>query len=139
MFFVPTTPPMASEATTNASQPKTAVFQWLALQRPMRAAMLFDCFRGDIPGLSIGVLIDTPSLAPAARGGNAAAWPLGARESVLRGVVLPSGACLEDPRPVPGTGRGHVEGVPQSQACRAPRLRPRSQQPRGGPKSHVPC
>ena len=44
--FVPTRLPTASAATTNASQPKTAVFQWLALQRPMRAAMLFDCFRG---------------------------------------------------------------------------------------------
>ena len=33
---------------TNASQPNTAVFQWLALQRSMRAAMLFERFRGDI-------------------------------------------------------------------------------------------
>src|SRR6266511_1170820 len=35
-------------ATTNTSQPKTAVFQWLALQRPMWAARLFERFRGDI-------------------------------------------------------------------------------------------
>src|SRR5580765_7500494 len=35
-------------STTSRSQPKTAVFQWLALQRPMRAAMLFERFRGDI-------------------------------------------------------------------------------------------
>ena len=48
MFLVPTKLPMKSAATTNASQPKTAVFQWLALQRPMRAAMLFERFRGDI-------------------------------------------------------------------------------------------
>jgi hypothetical protein len=46
--FVPTMLPMRRAATTNASQPKTAVFQWLALQRPMRAAMLFERFRGDI-------------------------------------------------------------------------------------------
>ena len=32
--------------TTKASQPKTAVFQWLALQRPMRAAMLFELLQG---------------------------------------------------------------------------------------------
>jgi len=38
------------DAITNASQPKTAVFQWLALQRPMRAAMLFERFRGDMVG-----------------------------------------------------------------------------------------
>jgi hypothetical protein len=32
---------------TNASQPKVAVFQWLALHRPMRAAMLVERLRGD--------------------------------------------------------------------------------------------
>src|SRR5438270_571862 len=48
MFLVPTCIPIATDATTNASQPKTAVFQWLALQRPMRAAMLFERFKGDI-------------------------------------------------------------------------------------------
>ena len=46
--FVPTCMPTANDTITNASQPKTAVFQWLALQRPMRAAMLFERFRGDI-------------------------------------------------------------------------------------------
>ena len=46
-YFVPTALPITKDATTNASQPKTAVFQWLALQRPMRAAKLFECFRGD--------------------------------------------------------------------------------------------
>src|SRR5947209_4178225 len=49
--FVPRTPPMAAAAMTNASQPKVAVFQWLALQRPIRAAMLFERFRGDIANL----------------------------------------------------------------------------------------
>jgi hypothetical protein len=39
MFFVPTALPIASAATTNASRPSTAVFQWLAL-RPIRAARL---------------------------------------------------------------------------------------------------
>src|SRR5205823_9997453 len=48
MVFMPMFMPTASETTTNASQPKTAVFQWLALQRPMRAAMLFERFKGDI-------------------------------------------------------------------------------------------
>ncbi len=38
MFLVPTAMPMANDATTKASQPITAVFQWLALQRPIRAA-----------------------------------------------------------------------------------------------------
>jgi hypothetical protein len=40
MFFVPTALPIATAATTNASRPNTAVFQWLALQRPIRAARL---------------------------------------------------------------------------------------------------
>src|SRR5436190_13603775 len=35
-------------ATRNTSQPKTALFQWLALQRPIRAARLFELLRGDI-------------------------------------------------------------------------------------------
>src|SRR5262245_1144180 len=39
---------MKTETATKASQPKTAVFQWLALQRPIRAARFFDCFKGDI-------------------------------------------------------------------------------------------
>ena len=50
---MPTWPPMTTEATTNASQPKTAVFQWFALHRPMRAAMLLLRFRGD---MAAGVL-----------------------------------------------------------------------------------
>ena len=33
---------------TKASQPNMAVFQWLALQRPIRAAKFFECFRGDM-------------------------------------------------------------------------------------------
>ena len=41
---------MKTDATTNASQPKTAVFQWFALQRPMRAARLLLCFKGDMAG-----------------------------------------------------------------------------------------
>src|SRR5437868_1791246 len=48
MVFMPMFMPITSEAATNTSQPKTAVFQWLALQRPMRAAMLFERFKGDI-------------------------------------------------------------------------------------------
>src|SRR4029453_9670399 len=55
MFFVPTLAPIMKAATTNTSQPKTAVFQWLALQRPMRAAMLFERLRGDISLLLRGL------------------------------------------------------------------------------------
>jgi len=40
--------PTTSDAMTKASQPKTAVYQWLALQRPILAAMLFERCRGDI-------------------------------------------------------------------------------------------
>jgi hypothetical protein len=46
-YCVPTALPMRNDAITNASQPKTAVFQWFALQRPILAAMLFERFRGD--------------------------------------------------------------------------------------------
>ena len=60
---------------TKASQPKTAVFQWLALQRPIRAAMLFDCFRGDIGACLFGV--DCVTLRDSQRGGDSgnAAFP----------------------------------------------------------------
>ena len=55
IVFIGSCVAMPKATTTKASQPKTAVFQWLALQRPMRAAMLFECFRGDIACLSVGV------------------------------------------------------------------------------------
>ena len=38
--FVPAAP-RAKATTTNASQPNVAVFQWSALQRPIRAARLW--------------------------------------------------------------------------------------------------
>src|SRR5687768_17814247 len=47
-YLVPTALPMKTDAITKASQPKTAVFQWPALQRPMRAAKLLLCFNGDM-------------------------------------------------------------------------------------------
>ena len=47
--FWPTTWPTATAAITKASQPKTAVFQWLALQRPMRAEVVAG-FHGDMDG-----------------------------------------------------------------------------------------
>ena len=40
-FFIPIWSPRAKATTTSASQPKVAVFQWAALQRPMRAATLW--------------------------------------------------------------------------------------------------
>ena len=50
IVFMPTMPPIPNATTTNASQPNVAVFQWVALQRPMRAAMLrFECVVRDMP------------------------------------------------------------------------------------------
>src|SRR5258705_6251114 len=57
MFFVPRTVPMASAVTTNASHPKVADFQWFALHRPMRAAMLRDGARGVIAVSSLVGLV----------------------------------------------------------------------------------
>ena len=42
--FVPSALPIMNAATTNASQPKIAVFLWPALQRPIRAARLLERF-----------------------------------------------------------------------------------------------
>ena len=42
--FVPTALPIMNATATNASQPKIAVFLWLALQRPIRAARLLERF-----------------------------------------------------------------------------------------------
>ena len=49
-FFVPTAPPIPKATTTRASQPNVAVFQWLALQRPIRAARL----RGRLVAVAVG-------------------------------------------------------------------------------------
>ena len=49
--LVPSAPPITTAATTNASQPKIAVFRWRALQRPIRAEMLLLRFKGDITNL----------------------------------------------------------------------------------------
>jgi hypothetical protein len=43
MFFVPARPPSPKATMTKASQPKVAFFQWVALQRPMRAARPRRC------------------------------------------------------------------------------------------------
>src|SRR5262245_14985789 len=51
--LVPIAWPIITAAITKASQPNTAVFQWLALHRPIRAAMLLDFFRGDMARLSL--------------------------------------------------------------------------------------
>ena len=40
IVFVPTMPPSAKATMTKMSQPNVAVFQCIALQRPMRAATL---------------------------------------------------------------------------------------------------
>jgi hypothetical protein len=47
-FCMPTAPPMTAAATMKASQPKIAVLRWPALQRPMRAAMVLERFKGVI-------------------------------------------------------------------------------------------
>src|SRR5262245_38126395 len=44
--FMPARPPSPKATITNASQPKVAVFQWSALQRPIRAARLLDLVGG---------------------------------------------------------------------------------------------
>src|SRR5690242_6893629 len=63
--LVPTAVPIANDATTKASQAKTAVFQWLALQRPIRAAMLLECLSGDIWDLLFLGLVVLPDPRPA--------------------------------------------------------------------------
>src|SRR5262245_38464243 len=70
--FVPTCMPTANDAMTKASQPKTAVFQWLALQRPIRAAMLFERFRGDMALLRKDGGFVSPTLSPRPRPENVA-------------------------------------------------------------------
>ena len=42
--LVPTALPIRNATAMNASQPKIAVFLWLALQRPIRAARLLERF-----------------------------------------------------------------------------------------------
>src|SRR5579884_331341 len=78
--LVPTICPTTRAAATNASQPKTAVFQWLALQRPIRAARLFDCFKGDMASFRSG-FTDTPRLAARPPRADVAGWCLGVRLS----------------------------------------------------------
>src|SRR5687767_13785557 len=75
-YFVPTALPIAKDATTNASQPKTAVFQWLALHRPMRAAKLLECLRGDTVSPLRGGLVREDS----------GCWNSGATDIALPGV-----------------------------------------------------
>src|SRR6476660_7192923 len=71
--------PMNRATATKASQPNTAVFQWLALQRPMRAAMLFELFRGDMALLRGGNgLCPHARTAPLAATGRHQAAPGGA-------------------------------------------------------------
>ena len=47
IVFVPIRFPSANETATNASHPKVAVFQWEALQRPIRAARFLLFLAGD--------------------------------------------------------------------------------------------
>src|SRR4051812_4099156 len=91
MFFVPAAVPMKTAAMTKASQPKTAVFQWLALQRPIRAARLFERLRGDIWSPWLGLSCGSCSLACRTRSDDGAAWCLrsaGAR-TAARGATHP--------------------------------------------------
>ena len=49
-FLTPTAPPIPKATMTSASHPNVAVFQWSALQRPMRAARLeCGCFARNMP------------------------------------------------------------------------------------------
>src|SRR5262245_25340775 len=54
---------MKSDTATRAIQPNTAVFQWFALQRPIRAARFLDCFRGDISFLLSDLRLQIEGLA----------------------------------------------------------------------------
>ena len=108
-------PPMTTEATTNASQPKTAVFQWFALHRPMRAAMLLLRFRGDMAAGSFRFV----------RGGGACGWVvlrLPWRGTARNAASRPSEVWAAAParRPVPAAGRRRA-----SRLRRRDRLRPR--------------
>src|SRR5262245_43038092 len=71
--------PRKIAAMTKASQPKTAVFQWLALQRPIRAARLFECLRGDIFEVPFSRSCVHPTVAPTAPLENAGAASLTVR------------------------------------------------------------
>ena len=78
-------------ATTKASQPKTAVFQWFALQRPIRAAKLFECFSGDNLGLLVEVEVGGELVGPHSlpAGSPAGMWPAGVCE--VRVAAPPGG------------------------------------------------
>src|SRR5262245_39883364 len=98
MFFWPTASPIATDAITKASQPKTAVFQWLALQRPIRAAMLFDLRSGDIGFPFAGSWVLDRNLPAEAFRGYGAGWCLGVRVTALRFGLRPRGCRSRQPR-----------------------------------------
>src|SRR5690242_628338 len=62
---MPARPPSPKATITNASQPKVAVFQWSALQRPIRAARLLDLVEG------MSILLVGRDLMPLTLGGPA--------------------------------------------------------------------
>src|SRR3954468_151972 len=105
MVFVPTMLPIANAATTNASQPNVAVFQWDALQRPIRAARCFDVPRGVI-GLRLPFgrgRVQLPLPTPAVPWGKQACDGVGNRTPEV-GVTArprPSGIALVRPSSVP--------------------------------------
>src|SRR4051794_28439005 len=97
--FVPTACPTTSAAITKASQPKTAVFQWLALQRPIRAAMLLDFFNGDMAQITLfrtGVGVGR-RLSAAAFDGDAAGRCLVVREAALLADGWPPDGLVSSP------------------------------------------
>src|SRR6185312_11285002 len=98
---MPTAPPIAKAATTNASQPKIAVFRCFALQRPIRAAMLVLRFKGDMRCLLQGGCCPSEARTAqrALRCGPHASWG-GANRTTKTGVR--SSMFQEHGRPDPG-------------------------------------
>src|SRR3954452_2989506 len=82
IWFWPTLPPITVARTTNAIQPRIAIFRCCALHLPTRAAMFRDCMRAPWEGWR-GI---AGSIAPAGTPSYAGCWraPVGVRE-VTRG------------------------------------------------------
>src|SRR5262245_34260500 len=105
--FVPTMPPSPKATTTRSSQPKVAVFQWFALQRPMRAARLRGLRLRVVLGDTAVLLSDLP------RSG-------GVGEGVVEGIECALGLddeleAVSDPGVLDLDGECVLAGVPEQE------------------------